>query len=846
MSLKAAAQYLADHGRHGDTMLVHMTKEEVQGLQQLAEMHGLSLTINPHTGLPEAFSLKSLLKAVAPIALGAFLGPGAFGITGMGLSAGTAGLITGGVTTALTGSLEKGIMAGLGAYGGAGMAEGAKSLGEASLSAADQSAAETARLLGKEAAAQGASAVPSELSSQFAEAYAPGTTQSAAETSRLLGREAVAAAPEEAMKNIAARNASEFAMANSNVVSPFTTEQAVQEGLRQAVKDPSALYKAMGPDAMKYTAAAGLPAAQELSRRKMPDSPLYPPTAAIRPKYAYRDEQGNVQFVDLPGVKMADWKPEQGISEYVQSLIAEPTYGGEIKRAAQGGVMDDQELAYQNDPVVRMADGGYTSEDIRGYLAANPGMSDTQIAAAMDQYKVTPAQMAAATGLSLGDVQGRYDAAEKNIAGIQNAFQNNYATASAGDIADYIQGVGGIANVQAALGAGNMQDVYGTSGGGTPFTSAADLYQLQTGGSFAPISSSINKWLDERLGTYTTPQAAAAARAQAEQAMIQAGMNEWDVLKATGKTLDQLYGVTPSTKVALPGGGVGTNMTYTGDVSTTPQTYAPEGTTNPYGNTINPGDLTYNPDGSVTVTPNIPGRPYGGFTGMGQVRDAYTAGGGNLGQVLKPTKTYQNTGISAAAYDYLFGKGASPTYTQKSAVPADTFSNFTSPSDDEVLAYTGKYYVWKNGKMVKNPWFGKTSAKAETTKVASTPTVSNDGGGEAARGGLMAAFASGGMSDAHFNLGGYSDGGRLLRGPGDGVSDSIPATIGGKRPARLADGEFVVPARIVSEIGNGSTEAGARKLYAMMERVQQARKQTVGKGRSKVAKNTRADKYLPV
>ena len=63
--------------------------------------------------------------------------------------------------------------------------------------------------------------------------------------------------------------------------------------------------------------------------------------------------------------------------------------------------------------------------------------------------------------------------------------------------------------------------------------------------------------------------------------------------------------------------------------------------------------------------------------------------------------------------------------------------------------------------------------------------------------------ASGGLSDAHYNLGGYSDGGRLLRGPGDGVSDSIPATIGNKQPARLADGEFVVPARIVSELGNG-------------------------------------------
>jgi len=110
----------------------------------------------------------------------------------------------------------------------------------------------------------------------------------------------------------------------------------------------------------------------------------------------------------------------------------------------------------------------------------------------------------------------------------------------------------------------------------------------------------------------------------------------------------------------------------------------------------------------------------------------------------------------------------------------------------------------------------------------------------AANGGMM---ASGGISDAQYNLGGYSDGGRLLRGPGDGVSDSIPAVIGKEQPARLADGEFVVPARIVSELGNGATEAGARKLYAMMDRIQKARGKTVGKG--KVATNSRADKYLP-
>jgi hypothetical protein len=117
---------------------------------------------------------------------------------------------------------------------------------------------------------------------------------------------------------------------------------------------------------------------------------------------------------------------------------------------------------------------------------------------------------------------------------------------------------------------------------------------------------------------------------------------------------------------------------------------------------------------------------------------------------------------------------------------------------------------------------------------------------KAADGGLMQdpsspvqMYAQGGIS----TLGGYSDGGRLLRGPGDGVSDSIPASIEGKQPARLADGEFVIPARIVSELGNGSTEAGARKLYAMMDRIQKSRGKTVGK--KKVAVNSKADKHLP-
>lgn len=97
-------------------------------------------------------------------------------------------------------------------------------------------------------------------------------------------------------------------------------------------------------------------------------------------------------------------------------------------------------------------------------------------------------------------------------------------------------------------------------------------------------------------------------------------------------------------------------------------------------------------------------------------------------------------------------------------------------------------------------------------------------------------YAGGGIAD----LGSYSDGGRMLKGPGDGMSDNIPATIAGKQPARLANEEFVVPADVVSHLGNGSSDAGAKQLYAMMNRVRKART-----GNPKQGRQINASKYLP-
>jgi len=80
-------------------------------------------------------------------------------------------------------------------------------------------------------------------------------------------------------------------------------------------------------------------------------------------------------------------------------------------------------------------------------------------------------------------------------------------------------------------------------------------------------------------------------------------------------------------------------------------------------------------------------------------------------------------------------------------------------------------------------------------------------------------FNSGGIT----SLGAYSDGGQAVVGPGDGMSDSIPARMNSGQEARLTDGEFVVPADVVSGLGNGSTKAGTALLYNMMDKVRQSR-----------------------
>jgi hypothetical protein len=378
-------------------------------------------------------------------------------------------------------------------------------------------------------------------------------------------------------------------------------------------------------------------------------------------------------------------------------------------------------------------------------------------------------------------------------------------------------------------------------------------------------------------------------------------LTDADLLAQTGKTKQQLA----SEGIDLGRNLIGASQLAPIGARTAYDLKAKLATLKPITN-VTPGDITVNSDGSKTVTPNIPYRPDDGFSGIGQVKDKYVEGGGSLGYTSPVVKTPEEheaaynkqTGDSLAAYEYLMGKGANPV---KSGV-----GQISKPYAEEVLGYpasTNKMYNWDaaSGKMVRNPdyvapgrdakgnvtygmsineikkylttnplsgqalydWAKSNDASAQDIADATGRKLSEvyaefrDAAKKATAAKTTAAadtstetpFAVGGMTGYAVggglgSLGSYSDGGRLLKGPGDGVSDSIPATIGQKQqPARLADGEFVIPARIVSELGNGSTDAGAKKLYAMMDRVQRARGKTTGK--NKVAANSRADKYLP-
>jgi len=198
-----------------------------------------------------------------------------------------------------------------------------------------------------------------------------------------------------------------------------------------------------------------------------------------------------------------------------------------------------------------------------------------------------------------------------------------------------------------------------------------------------------------------------------------------------------------------------------------------------------------------------------------------------------PPSAFQNAATTAAAPATTTAAQGGIMGYNRGGIPGPDIDTGIVSEDDPDFAFTSPYQT-AAGRLEK--LYKKTHINRKPPAVAPslgsidlTPAIMH----KAAGGGIMGAAPS---------LGGYAAGGnpRLLKGPGDGMSDNIPAVIGGRQPARLADGEFVIPADVVSHLGNGSTEAGAKHLHAMMDNVRKART-----GRKAQGKQINANKFIP-
>jgi hypothetical protein len=751
MSLHVLANHMATKGRGSDSMLVHMTPEEVASLQALAMKNGGSLTINPDTGLPEAGFLKKLLPMIAGFALG----PAGFGL----MSAAGAGLAVGGVTALATGSLSKGLMAGLGAYGGAG-------LGEA--------------FMGAGANAVGAQSANLATSLTDAQAQA-------------LGFQNAATAP--------AANAA----ATSNL-------DKIGAGFKAVTDSPSALGQ-FAKDNWKVGLAAASPFIADAmvpTTTKMPAAtPGY-----IRP-FQYDANTRTVRAMDP--VLASEWGARQFPDFIRKTESTAPS-------APPAGLGQQLPPGMASGGIVALAEGGETDP----YARFNTMSGQSKAA-----YDYLMGNTAGSTPAGLPAIAPRPVVSNTNPPATTTT-----TTPSTSMTTTPVTGGGGGGGIGGGGGGG---------GGASVGNAGSDTDPSPTYSGFVPEPANPNIPVVDLTPSPVTPSPDADFPSTYPQPLPQGDPYDQPYTLPQGDPYDQPYtppqGDPYDQPYTLPQGDP-YDQPYTlpqGDPYDQPYT-PPQG--DPYDQPYIPDPEPVDPNffepgyGNTGVPEPVPyqGDPYDQPYTPPQ-GDPYDQPYDNSDYEVQPWENVNNPGTDSMAGDNSFNSDKN-TYT------GETDSVQQQGLPDAFGSYPGEpTYIDDNGGAGS---FGGRMIDAE----------GDDGFGDEdyydyqgnANGGLMG-YANGGMMPRYAlgglgALGGYSDGGRLLKGPGDGVSDSIPATIGNKKqPARLADGEFVVPARIVSELGNGSTEAGARKLYAMMDRIQKARGKTVGKG--KVAANSRSDKHLP-
>jgi len=880
MSLPVLAQHMAAKGRGQDSMLVHMTPQEVAGLHALAIKHGGALTINPETGLVEAGFLSSILPMIAGFALDAFLpgvGTAIGGALGTSAAVGT-GIAVGGLTGLATGSLSKGLMAGLGAYGGAGLSQGLLGAGASALGTDAFNAANTLNA-GMNPAAVEAAVQDKIANASFGDKLAAGWDATKANPMGFIkpnaGYLAAAAAPVIADQMVPTTvKAPPLPPA---YIRPFQFDQNTRKVTAQTPVLASEWGDRSFPDMIpKSFDQGGIVALAGGGDTKTDPYAKYN-TLSGTSKAAYDYLMGNSgagtpdPYVPRTLTCPAGFHLENGACVLdAATVVKPPVTGGGCGPGyhEQNGVCVPDIVLDNSCPVgqTRNAAGVCVADKVTD-TSCPVGTHDDGAGNCIPNTKDTSCPVG----------QTRNAAGVCVATAVDNSCPVGQTRNAAGVcVATAVDNSCPVGQTRNAAGVCVATETDKSCPVGQTRNAAGICVANETDKS-CPVGQERNA-----AGVCVAKDGGDGGSCPVGQTRNAAGICVNTVTETAcpaGQTRVNGICVIDTSIVTLPGttGPATTGPTTTGPITTGPATTTT--TTGPSTDTTT----------TSTSTSTLPGSGLTVVTGPATVAGPATAATSTTTPGAATSGTSTTSGIATlAGGDAGTGGGTmGGDLTTKDRQFGDYTTDLTAPTDlTKVLGnkiwgtvdvtptgaqndlfsvpgqYIGGYYAFTepgtggSGTQIGVPEGTPVTDRMGNTYPAGLPGIMNtpSSSGGAAKitddelmsgrmafaGGGMPSYALGGLGD----LGGYSDGGRLLRGPGDGVSDSIPATIGSKgQPARLADGEFVIPARIVSELGNGSTDAGARKLYAMMDRIQKSRGKTVGKG--KVAANSRADKHLP-
>jgi hypothetical protein len=840
-SVAGLASLVQSRGRNGDTMLVHMAPEEVKGLQSLALAAGGSLSINPDTGLYEASFLKKLLPTLLGFGLN-FLFPGLGAL-------GSAALVGAGETIRTGGDLGKGLMAGLGAFGGAGLGAG--------LSAAAQGGAAgltgvtpTGLVPGTEAFRQAAAAAAAPTSA--AASFAP--TAAAAQMGSAGSFLSPVASPAAAVTRSAAE------AARGGIGSSLT--QGVRALGSQAGR--TAFMEAI-PGGMTGIAAGGVGLANAMT----PDYEQPDLTGEINDSYyqsyGYDPAQGRFlggRFIKgypgFPGYADGGSVMPRPNYAYPQAGITRSSYAPTLDYTRPQEVVDGYEVKL--DPFTgeeRFADGGAVNQPVNviDRAAPQPTMGvfpQPTPPSQMEQYYqslLAPPQQTAAdpkfaeylqnlnkfvtspveapkppptppggTTTPPGGTKtppGEREKFDPSNFDFSNFNFGDFMNSGYGDIAEYLASTG---QTGASMKWDPAQGRF-VSSTGTPAATGATAATAATGITTTP-SRSMELMRKSLMGEQLTDEDKAwMAQTDAE--------NERNFKAQFGNTM------SPATNMM---GGEPQINSYMAN--------------QPSADFMN-SYLMQSPSGRSEQMPDFSQVDYAGGTpgfDMGNVQ----LGSGQMGDMGGYASQFQ--GFQPMPTD--FGS----TY-QAPAMGTPMFgqNDFYAPPQQTDFGSMGNYGLGALGQTYSAPTFQAPSMDFSspapaipTTSYSAPMTTGAMSTGETAPqfgfGNSDVLYGQSALGGGEPNIFGFAGGGsiqkaaagKLVTGDGDGMSDDIRANINGDQEARLADGEFVIPADVVSHIGNGSTDAGAEKLYTMMDRIRKART-----GRTRQAPEIDADKYLP-